>query len=157
MKRHMFLSKIHGEGKLVLVEPSDEVKDAYLKKSESYLSSAQLLLENERLEEAVSMAYYSMYYSALALLFKAGIKCENHSAAIILCEKAFGIDTADISEAKRERVDKQYYVEFSITAKDVKIMVRKAEIFNAIILDRIERLDSKAVRELRVRVETLWE
>ena len=78
MKKSDFLEKLREEGKLKLVEPSEEVKQAYLRKSASYLDSAKLLLENEKLEEAVSMAYYSMYYSLLALLFKVGIKSENH-------------------------------------------------------------------------------
>jgi len=30
------LSKVRKEGKLKLVEPSEEIKDSYLKKSESY-------------------------------------------------------------------------------------------------------------------------
>lgn len=38
------------------------------------------------------MAYYSMYYMVLALLFATGIKCENHSGAIILLERLYGID-----------------------------------------------------------------
>jgi len=41
-------------------------------------------LKNKKLEEAVSMAYYSMYYSLLALLFRVGIKSENHTASIFL-------------------------------------------------------------------------
>jgi len=45
-----------------------------------------------RVEETVSMAYYSMYYMLLALLFKTGIKCENHSGAMILLERLYGID-----------------------------------------------------------------
>jgi len=68
----------------MLVEPSDNIRDAYVKKSQSYLISAKLLLDNDRFEESVSMGYYSMYYAVMALFFATGIKCENHSAAIIL-------------------------------------------------------------------------
>jgi uncharacterized protein (UPF0332 family) len=107
MKKRNLSNQLHKEGKLLLVEPSDDIKDAYLKKSESGLSSAKILLEKEKLEESVSLAYYSMYYITLALFLKTGIKCENHSATIILLKRIFGIDNSHISFAKRERVDKQ--------------------------------------------------
>jgi len=42
------------------------------------------------------MAYYSMYYSVLALFFATGIKCENHTAAIILLREIFAIDNGDL-------------------------------------------------------------
>jgi len=58
---------LYKEKILQLVAPNAEVKAAYLKKSESYLASARLLLEGERFEESVSLAYYSMYYSVDAL------------------------------------------------------------------------------------------
>lgn len=58
---------------LQLVAPSDEIKTACLKKSENFLASARLLLDNERFEESVSMGYYSMYYSVLAgIVFRDG-------------------------------------------------------------------------------------
>jgi cytochrome c biogenesis protein ResB len=68
MKRQRFLRKLYREGKIQIVEPSAQIQEAYWKKSESYLTSAKILLENKRLEETVSMAYYSMYYMVLALL-----------------------------------------------------------------------------------------
>ncbi len=41
MKELDFLKKIMNEGKLKLVEPSEEIKESYLRKSESYLDSAK--------------------------------------------------------------------------------------------------------------------
>jgi uncharacterized protein (UPF0332 family) len=105
-----FLKRLHKQGALQVVAPSDEVKTAYLRKSDSFLASAQLLLDNERFEESVSMAYYRMYYAVLALFFATGIKCENHTAAIILLDDVFGIDSSALESAKSERLDKQYYV-----------------------------------------------
>ncbi|NLM31049.1 MAG: HEPN domain-containing protein, partial [Methanomicrobiales archaeon] len=101
MRKQGFLNKLHHEGKIQIVEPSVQVQEAYRKKSESYLASAKILFENGRLEETVSMAYYSMYYMVLALLFATGIKCENHSGAMILLKSLYGIDNARIAAAKR--------------------------------------------------------
>ncbi|MDD1660485.1 MAG: HEPN domain-containing protein, partial [Methanomicrobiales archaeon] len=94
----------------MLVAPSQEISGSYLAKSDSFLESARILREAEHLEEAVSMAYYSMYHAMTALLFRAGIRCENHAGAIMLLEELFGMDISALDEAKRMRVDTQYYV-----------------------------------------------
>jgi len=143
------LTKLYHEGKIRIVDPSVQVQAAYRSKSESYLISAKILLENGRLEETVSMAYYSMYYMLLALLFKTGIQCENHSGAMILLEKLYGIDSSRIVAAKRDRVDKQYYVDFEITAVDVTESIEEAEVFCAGLLDYMERLHQGDIVRLR--------
>ena len=155
MRRHPFLSKLAREGVVRLVQPSESVKDSYVKKSEEYLSSAKLLLEKGKLETPVSLAYYSMYYSALALLFSVGIKCENHSAALILLDNVFGIDTRDLAKAKTERIDKQYYVGFSIAKVDVEALIMEAERFNSETLDFIDRLNNERIEGYRKTLKML--
>ena len=112
MKKPSFLDKLKGEGKLELVEPSEEICASYMEKANSCLKSAKLLLENDLFENSISMSYYTMYNSLTALLFRTGIKCENNSASILLLKKLFGMgDLFEIiSFAKEERIDKQYYV-----------------------------------------------
>jgi uncharacterized protein (UPF0332 family) len=155
MKKPSFFSRLYDEGKLQLVEPSESVKESYMKKSDSYLASAKLLLANNRLEETVSLAYYSMYYAALALLFRVGIKCENHSAVIILLKEIFGIDNSELSSAKKERIDKQYYIDFAVAKEDVEELIAKAEKSNPRILDFIERLNQEKIVKFRSRTEAL--
>ena len=157
MRKQGFLNKLFREGKIQIVEPSAQVQEAYRKKSESYLVSAKILLENERLEETVSMAYYSMYYMVLALLFATGIKCENHSGAIILLENLYGIDNTRIAAAKRERIDKQYYVDFAITVEDVRDSIEETEAFYADLLDYMERLHQGDISRLREEAARLLE
>ena len=155
MKESDFFNRLQEEGKLQLVPPSEEIMTSYLKKSDSHLISAKLLLENDRLEESVSLAYYSMYYMLLSLFFRVGIKCENHSAGIILLKELFSIDNSLISYAKKERIDKQYYVDFKIMKEEVKELIEAAEIFNSKILDFIEKLNSEKIAEFRIKMETL--
>jgi uncharacterized protein (UPF0332 family) len=150
-----FFDRIREEGRLKLVEPSEEIKGAYLKKSESHLASAKLLLDHGKLEEAVSMAYYSMYHALTALLFRVGVKCENHAAAIILLRKVFGIDNSEISRAKRERIDKQYYVDFRITREEVTELIQSAEGFNSTVFDFTEKLTNEKIAEFRKRAQRL--
>ncbi len=155
MKKSDFFNRLQEEGKLQLVPPSEEIMTSYLKKSDSHLISAKLLLENDRLEESVSLAYYSMYYMLLSLFFRVGIKCENHSAGIILIKELFSIDNSLISYAKKERIDKQYHVDFKIMKEEVEELIEAAEIFNSKILDFIEKLNSEKIAEFRIKMETL--
>ena len=155
MKKMDFLIKLKEEGKLELVEPSEEIKQSYIDKSDSNLISSKILLENNKLEESVGLAYYSMYNSLIALLFKIGIKSENHVASIILLKELFGIDNSDIAFAKKERVDKQYYINFEITKEQVEDAVRKAELFNGKILDFISKITNEDIQVCRKKFEGL--
>ena len=151
MKTSGFLVKLHKEGKLEIVDPSDNICESYLHKSESHFDSAKILFTSEKLEECISMAYYGMYHSLVALLFKCGIKSENHTASILLLKALFNEDSLakDFNFAKKERIDKQYYTDFKITKADSKDMINKAE--NSIIKIKliIKRLDKEKINQLR--------
>ena len=150
-----FLRKLHREGKLELVESSEAIAQAYREKSDSYLSSAKLLLEHNHLEESVSLAYYSIYYLVLAILFRSGIKCENHTAAILLLEELFGISTEKLRSAKKERIDKQYYVDFSITKQDVQDMMVMAETSNAELRTTLAQLSNETIRAAQQKLRQI--
>ena len=155
MKKINFFIKLVKENKLELVEPSEEIMQSYIEKSESSLISAKILFEYNRLEEAVSMAYYSMYHLLIGVLFKIGIKCENHSAAIILMNKLFGLDNSYISSAKKERIDKQYYVDFNVTKKEVKDMIKEVEEFNNNLIDFKAKINNKDIKKYREKFKKL--
>jgi len=131
------------------------MKAAYLKKSESHLVSARLLLDNDLIEQSVSMAYYSMYYSVMALFFATGIKCENHTAAIILLREIFGRDNSEIKNAKNERIDKQYYVMSAPVREDVVALIRTAESFNADLRDFTDRLTTAKIDQFRKKFTSI--
>lgn len=153
MKKRSFLSKLKEERKLELVEPSNEIMGSYMEKSANSFKASSILLESGLLEESVSMAYYAMYHSLLALMFKCGIKCENHSGNILLLRNLFREVKLYkmISDAKEERVDKQYYVNFVITKKDVEDLASTAQEFITRIKVLIEGLTTEGIRELRER------
>jgi uncharacterized protein (UPF0332 family)/HAMP domain-containing protein len=150
MKKIHFLTKLFKEKKLQFVDPSEEIKESYMEKSESNLISAKILLENDRLEESVSLTYYSMYHLVTALLFKVGIKCENHAASIILLKDLFSLDDKEILFAKKERVDKQYYTDFHITKEEVEEAVKTAEDFSKELLDFISKLTNEEANQYRL-------
>ena len=89
MKELTFLKKLKRKGVIELVESSEEMKYSYLIKADNCLKSAKILFQSQLYENSTSEAYYGMYNSLLSLLFKIGIKSENHSASIILFDKLF--------------------------------------------------------------------
>jgi uncharacterized protein (UPF0332 family) len=144
-----FLSELTKEGRLTLVEPSATLAHAYRKKSRNSLDAAKLLRENDLLEEATTMVYYSMYHEALSLFFLTGIKSENHTATILLLQDVFAIKNNPIIEAKRERIEKQYYADTVVALHDVNRLVRTAEEFIITIEDAKDHLTEATVRQHR--------
>lgn len=112
MKKSIFLNKLKIEESLKLIESSDEISKSYLIKSDKCIQVAKLAFEAGIYENAVSEAYYSIYNTVMSLFFKCGIKCENHSAAVILIKDLFHLDKLHIvfSEYKKDRIDNQYYL-----------------------------------------------
>jgi len=162
MKKINFLNQIKKEGKIGLVEPSKEISESYLIKSENCFKSAKILFENHLYENATSEAYYCMYNSLLALLFRIGIKSENHSASIIVFEELFNeLKLAEIiSDAKKDRIDKQYYIEFQqiskINQKFCGEIILNSEEFKLKIRVLILNLNNEKIFLLRKTFENLF-
>ena len=154
MKKIKFLFDMHKQGKLELTEPSEEMKTSYMNKAESNIESAKILLNSEKLEESVSMSYFGMYHSILSLFFMCGIKSENHSASIIILKEIFEEPELfnEISFAKKERIDKQYYIDFILTLKDTDEMIKKAENFSNMIKIKLRNMSNKGIEDIRKKL-----
>ncbi|MBI2040810.1 MAG: HEPN domain-containing protein [DPANN group archaeon] len=150
-----FLARLWREGKLELVEPSNDICLSYLEKAENCLKSAKILLQNKLYDNSITMSYYAMYNSLTAVLFKTGIKCENHSGAILLLKFLFNKNELFkvISEAKEERIDKQYYVQskqlVALTENSTKELFINAESFLIQIKSVINNLTNGEIKRLR--------
>jgi len=143
--------KLKRKGKLELVEPSEDIKESYLIKSQSNLESARILLNAGKFEESISLTYYSMYNCLLSLLFKCGIKSENHSSSIIIFQNLFKQkELADvIMQGKEERINKQYYTNPGIPKEDCESIIRKASFFNLECKSIIKKLNPEQIMLLR--------
>lgn len=150
-----FLIELKKQKKLELVEPSEDIMKSYIEKSESNLESAKILFGNNKFEESIYLTYYSMYNMLKGLLFRVGIKCENHSASITLLKKIFNLDNSDIHFAKKERVDKQYYTDFNLVKKDISDLIRRTENFNNIIFNFISHLNVQKINLYRKAVKEI--
>lgn len=155
-----FLNKLKKEEKLELIKSSENICDSYSDKSANCLKSAKLLLRNNLYENSIGMSYYAMYNLLLALLFRVGIKCENHGGSILLLKLLFRENKLYrfISDAKKERIDKQYYV---TTEKDEIIkeaaeeLLNNAEDFVLEIKIVIKDLNNDFVDELREKFKII--
>jgi uncharacterized protein (UPF0332 family) len=148
-----FLIKLYKQRILELIEPSLEISSSYIKKSESNFSSAKILIKNNKIEEPVYLIYYSMYNLVLALLFACGIKCENHSASIFLLKDLFEIENKEISYARKERIEKQYYVSLNLEKFEVLEDLKVAEIFNSNLKGFILGLNSEKIKNFRNKLK----
>lgn len=155
-----FLSKLKKEGKISIISPSEHIYDSYLIKSNNWLKSAKILFPNKLYENVIVDSYYSIYNLLLALFFKIGIKSENHSASILIFDNLF--NERDISalllKAKKERVDKQYYVESdqdsSINEHSAKSAILLAEEANLKLKSLLNRLSNQDISSLRLKFKS---
>ena len=63
----------------------DELKleiQQYVKRSEDAIDTVKLLIKNNKYSDAVSKAYYAMFYAASALLRTRGLDTSKHSGVI---------------------------------------------------------------------------
>ncbi len=161
MKKLSFLIKLKIDEKLKLVEPSDDICKSYTEKSDNCMKSAKLLLKNNLYENSVSMSYYAMYNLLTALLFKTGVKCENHAGSILIFRKLFERDDLFdiISFAKEERIDKQYYItsekDFVLTKESADDMIMRAEDFLVKMKMVLAELTNEQIDQIRQRFKTL--
>ncbi|PIN74730.1 DNA-binding protein [Candidatus Woesearchaeota archaeon CG10_big_fil_rev_8_21_14_0_10_37_12] len=158
--KNNFLEKLKKEEKLELIDPSENIHDSYLEKSNNCMKAAKLLLQNKLYENSIGMSYYAMYDLLVALLFRVGIKCENHSAAILLLKSLFENDELFklISNAKKERIDKQYYItteKDTVTEEIAKELLTHAEYFVLNLKSIIARLKNEDVPKIREKFKTL--
>lgn len=78
---------------------SKEIIGEYIKNAEEKLKTAGILMENERYDDVVSRAYYSVFHCTQALLASIGINAESHSGVRAL----FGLHFI-----KTKKMEKKY-------------------------------------------------
>lgn len=155
MKELVNLKKL-GKLKIVqIIEPSLNLNRSYVQKSEESLLSSKYLLERRQYNDSISLSYFSMYNTLLSLLYRCGIKSENHNASIFILNEVFNIDNREIAFAKRERKDKQYYPSFSTNEEEVKNAIKTAEEFNSFIKNFSDNLNSGTILKYRDKFKQL--
>jgi len=159
MKTSDFLNKLEKEGKLELVECSEQMSLSYEKKGIECREVANLAFDNGYFESAIIQSYYSMYNNVLSLFFKCGIKCENHSVSAILLRDFFNQKELHslFSKAKEERIDKQYYITPAqnnyVTRESAKEMISAAIRFNLKIIAFKNDLKIEEIKRIKEKLK----
>ncbi len=140
-----------------IVEPSQNIAEAYLKKAEDALESMRI---NKIRDWKIATAYYTMYFSLYAILMRLGIKCGIHACTIEFVEnflhEFFIKQEMDfLREALKARVDAQYYINRQVKDMTYEGMLKKApEIFvkcKSVIL----QLTEQKIETIRDKVENI--
>ena len=114
-----------------LVEPSDNLRDAYIIKAEEALDT---LRTSKSRDWQFTAAYYTIYHGIYSLLMKIGVKCEIHSCTIEFTKRFlkdyFSIEDFElIDKAFSARIDSQYYVNREVPNQNYDLIMKKTPSF----------------------------
>ncbi|MFH1127339.1 MAG: hypothetical protein V1718_04490 [archaeon] len=138
-----------------LVEPSDNLRDAYLIKAEEALDT---LRTSKSRDWQLTTAYYTIYHSIYSLLMKIGVKCEIHSCTIEFTKRFLknhfsSEDFELIDKAFSARIDSQYYVNRRVPDKNYELIMKKTSAF--LVKCKNIVLEQKEVEAVRKQIFSL--
>ena len=138
-----------------IVEPSDNLRDAYLVKAEDALDT---LKTSKSRDWQLTTAYYTIYNSIYSLIMKIGIKCEIHSCTIEFTKRYLKDhftpeDFELIDKAFSARIDSQYYVNRNVPDQNYELIMKKTPAFMVKCKNIV--LDQKEIIEIRARVSSV--
>jgi uncharacterized protein (UPF0332 family) len=125
-----------------------------LERAATKLSAAKILLREGYFDDAVSRAYYSMYFAARAILLTKDIVPKTHRGLI----SKFGLEFIDdgfiektygnaLNVAKEDREEADYSIICEITEEEAKSVITDADAFLKRINEAIEKLLEKLMHE----------
>lgn len=120
-----------------MIQPEEkEAIEFRLKEAEESLQDALSLFANKRYRSTVNRAYYSMFYSALALLENKGLKNSKHAGVISYFDKEFiktNIFSKELSKALHKAFELRQEADYSILVEleieDVTEIMNQAQSF----------------------------
>ena len=132
-----------------LVEPSDNLRDAYLIKAEEALDT---LRTSKSRDWQLTTAYYTIYHGIYSLLMKIGIKCEIHSCTIEFTKRFLKghFSTEDfelIDKAFSARIDSQYYVNRKVPNQNYEFIMKRTPAF--LVKCKNVLLEQKEIEDIR--------
>ena len=142
-----------------VVTESENLQNAYLKKSGEALRSMQINAKEGIGEWVIATGYYTKYFAIYALLSRLGIKCEIHDCTIALFGPLFAnvipkqlMD--DLKQAKDDRIEAQYYTtEIPTNSQEV---IAKTTDFVLKIEEIIDGLNSQKIADIQKNIKTLF-
>lgn len=138
-----------------LVEPSDNLREAYLIKAEEAL---EVLRVTKVRDWELTTAYYVMYHGLYSIFMKIGIKCEIHTCTIEFAKRFlknyFTVeDFTLLYKAFKARNDAQYYVNREVINEDYQLILEKAPLFLVKCKNII--IDQKEINKIRANIKEI--
>ena len=138
-----------------IVEPSDNLRDAYLVKAEDALDT---LKTSKSRDWQLTTAYYTIYNSIYSLLMKIGIKCEIHSCTIEFTKRYLKDhftpeDFELIDKAFSARIDSQYYVNRQVPDQNYDLIMKKTPAF--LVKCKNIVIEQKEITEMMTRISSV--
>lgn len=138
-----------------LVEPSDNLRNAYFIKAEEALDT---LRTSKSKDWKLTAAYYTIYHGIYSLLMKIGVKCEIHSCTIefakrFLKDYFLSEDFELIDKAFSARIDSQYYVDREVPNKNYHFIIKKTPEF--LVKCKNILLEQKEIEHIRNEIRLL--
>lgn len=148
---------LHVKKGIEVVEPNQNLADAYFIKAEHCLEELQTVRTNEW---KIATAYYGMYFALYSILMRLGIKCEIHSCTLLfmetfLLEYFTKEDNKLLNDAFRARNDAQYYVDRVVSEETRMRLEKTAPSFVVKCKQIVVSLDEKNISLLRKKVEEM--
>jgi uncharacterized protein (UPF0332 family) len=135
-----FLRKLITEKKIKLVNQNYKISKSYSNKTKNCQKAANLLYKNNLYENSITEAYFGMYNSTISLFFKMGIKCDNHTGAILFLKYLLKKEklSNELNKFKEQRIDKQYNINENFNKKQCLQLIIESNLF----IDNINFLKS---------------
>ncbi len=148
------LSKKNG---LELIEPNDNLREAYQKKAEEALESMRLMKNKDW---KITTAYYTLYFSLYSILMKLGIKCEIHSCTIAFMkeflDEYFTREECSLLEnSLNARVNAQYYIDRKVPDSFYEEMIEHAPEFFAKCKSTAQIIDEGKILEIQDKLKAM--
>lgn len=140
-----------------MVEPSECLRQAYAGKSHDSMRVMQNCIGEGMGDWAYSASYHAMYFSAYAVLMRAGIKCEIHDCTIALIGHLFGgsIDAGlvgDFEKAKKMRVEAQCHTAVTGPVEDADRLASSTCRFVLAMEELADNLNRDGIEDARARL-----
>lgn len=142
------------QGRVKLVNPSENLAAAYTKKAENAIRSMEVNASAGLYDWLLSARYYAMYFAVYALFSKIGIKSEIHDCTIAIFEYLFAADFGkdtmwELKAAKDTRIEAQYYTSAlhvdaeGIISQTKNFVLRVGELIDKTSQDKVELIRNK--------------
>lgn len=144
---------------IMAVKESENLQNAYLKKSKEALRSMQINVKEGIGEWIIATCYYAKYFAIYALLSRLGIKCEIHDCTIALFGFLFANDLPkqlmdDLRQAKDDQIEAQYYTT-AIPTNSQEVIAKTTD-FVLKIEEIIDGLNSQKIADIQKNIKTLF-